>query len=195
MVEFGDGVVEVLAKCQLVGVGDQFVELGGLVVIDLLQPACLGDAVFGQLVVGEDLGRGLELEDGGIEVLTFEQGVALLDGPVVGLLVVLALLHLLARYGGSLGKVFFAEEGAYNVAMAKVVYLFDKDLVYQNFLYWYYKGNLYQDLVKGNNRSAQGGFNKDDLSSLLFPLPPLAEQHRIVEKLEQLLGKIDKLKK
>ena len=102
---------------------------------------------------------------------------------------------LLARYGGSLGKVFFAEEGAYNVAMAKVVYLFDKDLVYQNFLYWYYKGNLYQDLVKGNNRSAQGGFNKDDLSSLLFPLPPLAEQHRIVEKLEQLLGEIDKLKK
>ena len=101
---------------------------------------------------------------------------------------------LLARYGGSLGKVFFAEEGAYNVAMAKVVYLFDKDLVYQNFLYWYYKGNLYQDLVKGNNRSAQGGFNKDDLSSLLFPLPPLAEQHRIVEKLEQLLGEIDKLK-
>ena len=29
----------------------------------------------------------------------------------------------------------------------------------------------------------------------LFPLPPLAEQHRIVEKLEQLLGEIDKLKK
>ena len=102
---------------------------------------------------------------------------------------------LLARYGGSLGKVFFAEEGAYNVAMAKVIYLIDEDLVYKKYLYWYYKGNLYQDLVKGNNRSAQGGFNKDDLSSLLFPIPPLAEQHRIVEKLEQLIGEIDKLKK
>ena len=32
---------------------------------------------------------------------------------------------LLARYGASLGKVFWAEEGAYNVAMAKVIPLFD----------------------------------------------------------------------
>jgi type I restriction enzyme S subunit len=35
----------------------------------------------------------------------------------------------------------------------------------------------------------------ESLNKLLFPLPPLAEQHRIVEKLEQLLGEIDKLKK
>jgi type I restriction enzyme S subunit len=33
------------------------------------------------------------------------------------------------------------------------------------------------------------------VNEYLIPLPPLAEQHRIVEKLEQLLGKIDKLKK
>ena len=33
------------------------------------------------------------------------------------------------------------------------------------------------------------------IQNLLIPLPPLAEQYRIVEKLEQLLGKIDKLKK
>jgi len=36
---------------------------------------------------------------------------------------------------------------------------------------------------------------QDALYSLAFPLPPLAEQHRIVEKLEQLLREIDKLKK
>ena len=30
--------------------------------------------------------------------------------------------------------------------------------------------------------------------NLLIPIPPLAEQHRIVEKIEQLLGEIDKLK-
>ena len=35
----------------------------------------------------------------------------------------------------------------------------------------------------------------DKLASIPIPLPPLAEQHRIVEKLEQVLGEIDKLKK
>ena len=34
----------------------------------------------------------------------------------------------------------------------------------------------------------------DKLGSIPIPLPPLAEQHRIVEKLEQLLGEINKLK-
>ena len=101
---------------------------------------------------------------------------------------------LLARYGGSLGKVFIAEYGAYNVAMAKVEYLFNKSLIDHDYLYYYYNCSLYQDLVKGNNRSAQGGFNKEDLGCLLFPLPPLAEQKRIVAKIEQLMNEIDKLK-
>ena len=35
----------------------------------------------------------------------------------------------------------------------------------------------------------------ETMTSLVLPLPPLAEQYRIVEKLEQLLGEIDKLKK
>jgi type I restriction enzyme S subunit len=101
---------------------------------------------------------------------------------------------LLARYGGSLGKVFFAEEGAYNVAMAKVEYLFNKQLLNNDYLFFYYKCNLYQDLVRGNNRSAQGGFNKEDLGSLLFPLPPLAEQKRIVAKIEELFAVLDSIK-
>jgi type I restriction enzyme S subunit len=33
-----------------------------------------------------------------------------------------------------------------------------------------------------------------DIYNFMIPLPPLAEQHRIVEKLEQLLGEIEKLK-
>ena len=37
--------------------------------------------------------------------------------------------------------------------------------------------------------------NSDKVADSYVPIPPLAEQHRIVEKLEQLLGEIDKLKK
>ena len=34
----------------------------------------------------------------------------------------------------------------------------------------------------------------ENMKPRLIPIPPLAEQHRIVEKIEQLLGEIDKLK-
>lgn len=88
---------------------------------------------------------------------------------------------ILARYGGSLGKVFWAKDGAYNVAMAKVIPLFDSEFVNKQFLFLFYQSSIYQYLVKDHSRSAQAGFNKDDLKDLFFPLPPLEEQSRIVE--------------
>lgn len=99
---------------------------------------------------------------------------------------------LLARYGASVGKVFWAEDGAYNVAMAKSAPLFEEGAVLPAFVYYYYLAPLYQTLVRNNSRSAQAGFNKEDLNELLFPLPPLAEQKRIVAKIEELLPYIDR---
>ena len=90
---------------------------------------------------------------------------------------------LLARYGASVGKIFFAEDGAYNVAMAKVEKLYNGNYVNKQYLYTFYKSNLYQSLVLNNSRSAQAGFNKEDLNDLLIPLPPLEEQQRIVDKI------------
>ena len=89
---------------------------------------------------------------------------------------------ILARYGGSLGKVFWAKDGAYNVAMAKVIPLFESEFVNKQYLFLFYQSSIYQYLVKDHSRSAQAGFNKDDLKDLFFPLPPLEEQSRIVEK-------------
>ena len=92
---------------------------------------------------------------------------------------------ILARYGGSLGKVFWAKDGAYNVAMAKVVPFFESEFINKQYLFLYYQSNIYQSLVKDHSRSAQAGFNKDDLRDLFFPLPPLEEQKRIVQKFKE----------
>lgn len=43
-------------------------------------------------------------------------------------------------------------------------------------------------------RSAQNGFNKEDLAKIRIIVPPSDEQHRIVAKLEKLLAKVDKCK-
>lgn len=91
---------------------------------------------------------------------------------------------LLARYGASLGKVFYANEGAYNVAMAKVVDIYPIKLMTSDFRYYYYLSNDYQVIVKNNSRSAQGGFNKEDLTDLIVPIPPLKEQQQIVKSLQ-----------
>ena len=101
---------------------------------------------------------------------------------------------LLARYGGSLGKVFKAKNGAYNVAMAKVI-IKEKDLINKNYLFYYYQSPIYQNFCKKSTsgRSAQAGFNKDDISDLEFPLPPFKEQQRIVDVLDKLLPLCDDL--
>ena len=77
---------------------------------------------------------------------------------------------LLARYGGSLGKVFYAEQGAYNVAMAKVIFKFE-NLIYKEFAYYYYLSDLYQGKLKEISRTAQTGFNITDFNDMYFPLP------------------------
>ena len=97
---------------------------------------------------------------------------------------------LLARYGASLGKVFYAEYGAYNVALAKVIPLYKSPLIFQKYIYLYYCSSIYQNEIVNRSRCAQAGFNKEDLNSLLFPLPPLAEQYRIVEMYEKAIASI-----
>ena len=99
---------------------------------------------------------------------------------------------LLARYGGSLGKVFIAEEGAYNVAMATIVFKFE-GLIDKDFAYYYYLSEIYQDKLKSISRTAQAGFNSTDLSDMLFVLPPYNEQKRIAKRITELFNIIDEI--
>ena len=99
---------------------------------------------------------------------------------------------LLARYGGSLGKVFHAETGAYNVAMAKVIFKYP-NVIFKDFAYYYYLSDLYQGRLKEISRTAQAGFNSSDFNEMFFPLPPYEEQKRIVNAINQTFTILDKI--
>jgi type I restriction enzyme S subunit len=93
---------------------------------------------------------------------------------------------LIARYGASLGKVFLAKYGAYNVAMSKVVLNLGNEEITKEWLLLFYKSSYFQYFIKGFSRTAIDGFNYDDLDNLLFSLPPLYEQNRIVRTIESI---------
>lgn len=54
--------------------------------------------------------------------------------------------------------------------------------------------HFYKTLVFKGKGATVKGISVDQLNNYLFPLPPLEEQHRIVEAIETALAKLDKLK-
>ncbi|HEX3113932.1 MAG TPA: DEAD/DEAH box helicase family protein [Bradyrhizobium sp.] len=98
---------------------------------------------------------------------------------------------LIGRYGASVGKVFWAQNGAYNVAMAK--FIWPDDAFISTFAFLVLKSEYLQEPLARATRSAQAGFNKGDLAAIDFPLPPLGEQQRIVAKVETLMAVCDRL--
>ena len=60
--------------------------------------------------------------------------------------------------------------------------------VMQSQFYWSYCQAVRSDAI------GQSNINAEKLKRFMFPLPPLAEQKRIVEKLEQLLPLCERLK-
>ncbi len=64
-------------------------------------------------------------------------------------------------------------------------------LGYQDYIFYCLQGTDITKYVHG----FMPKYSQSDLRDTLIPLPPIEEQHRIVEKIEHLLGEIDKLKK
>jgi type I restriction enzyme S subunit len=100
---------------------------------------------------------------------------------------------LVGRYGASVGKIFRAKKGAYNVALVK--FIFPREKLLSDFVYWLLKSTPSQSLFTGMSRSAQAGFNKGDLKPLLIPIPSKEEQAEIIKTINSFMVMCDQLEK
>lgn len=98
---------------------------------------------------------------------------------------------MIGRYGASVGKILTGKAGAYNVALVKMV--FDRTVIEPRFLFHWLKGDTFQGRLREISRSAQDGFNKEDLADLPFPLLSLTEQASAARKADNLLARADRL--
>ncbi|MCG9665936.1 restriction endonuclease subunit S [Vibrio mediterranei] len=101
---------------------------------------------------------------------------------------------MIGRYGPPIFQILRGLEGAYNVALMKAK---PRDRVFSNEYLFYYltNKNIYNYVDSASDRTAgQSGVNKKHLEQYPVGVPPLAEQKRIVEKLDEVLAQVDTIK-
>lgn len=98
---------------------------------------------------------------------------------------------MIGRYGPPVFQILRGLSGAYNVALMKAEP--DQRYLTKDYLYWFLRSSPIQNYVISISQRAAGqsGVNKQALEKYEIPLPPLAEQTRIVEKLDAVLSRID----
>lgn len=98
---------------------------------------------------------------------------------------------MIGRYGASVGKILTGKAGAYNVALVKMI--IDEGVHLRKFIYYWLQSETFQNSFHRISRSAQNGFNKEDLSEIEVPKPDLNTQANTVEKIEHAFTWLDKI--
>ena len=96
--------------------------------------------------------------------------------------------------GATIGKTgLITAEGSCNQQINAII---PNDAAFAEFVYYTCISDYLQKEIKLNaSATTLPILNKTNFAKLLFPLPPLAEQHRIVEKIEELFTSLDNIQK
>ena len=98
---------------------------------------------------------------------------------------------LIAMYGATIGKLGILTKAMTTNQACCACIVFPS--IYNLYLFYFLLANRTTFIKKGEG-GAQPNISKEKIVNTLIPLPPLAEQKRIVEKIEELLPLVEKLK-
>ena len=99
---------------------------------------------------------------------------------------------LLCIEGGSAGKkIGFTNQ---EVCFGNKLCAFASDKIEPKYIYYFLQSDDFIYQFNDKKHGLIGGVSVKDLGDILFPLPPLSEQQRIVEQIESLFAKLDEAK-
>ena len=103
---------------------------------------------------------------------------------------------LIARTGGTVGKSYLVQNISVKSVFASYLIRVQKlDALYERYIKVFLESKSYwSQLYEAAMGTGQPNVNGNALKNLVFPVPPLAEQHRIVAKVDELIDICDQLK-